>query len=264
MVTPALDLRDASEASPRKAICKNDIKIAQVISRLCIGGTPITVILGTEFLMNRGYPIVLLTGNVTDDEASMEDFATQRGVRPVRVPNLSKGNSVWNDLKSLWRLISFFRREKPTIVHTHTAKAGALGRIAARIAGVPIIVHTFHGHVFHGHFGAAKSRIYLEVERLLARRTDCLVAVSRSQCKELVEKYHLAPADKFVTIPVDFDMSAYLKVNGHRGPIRRQSGCIAGSALIGWAGRLAPIKNPELFIEVAALVRGVGNQPAVW
>jgi glycosyltransferase involved in cell wall biosynthesis len=254
MVKRPLDLRDSSEAIPGKACSKSNIKIAQVISRLCIGGTPITVILATEFLLNRGYPIVLLTGKVTDDEASMEDFAIRRGVHPVRVPSLWKGNSLWNDLKSFWQLISFFRRERPIIVHTHTAKAGALGRVAARLAGVPIIVHTFHGHVFHGHFDSAKSRIYLEIERMLGRWTDCLVAVSKSQGSELVEKYHLAPAGKFVTIAVDFNMTAYLKVNGHRGPIRRQSDCAAGSPLIGWAGRLAPIKNPELFIEVAALV----------
>jgi glycosyltransferase involved in cell wall biosynthesis len=254
MLEQTLDKSSVSEAASGKGRNKSDIKIAQVISRLCMGGTPIAVILATEFLLDRGYPIVLVTGRVTNDEMSIEEFAILRGVHPVSIRSLSKRDSLWSDLKSLWQLISFFRRERPKIVHTHTAKAGALGRIAARVAGVPICVHTFHGHVFHGHFRSVKSRVYLQIERMLAWWTDCLVAVSQSQGRELVEKYRVAPPGKFVTIAIDFNMSRYLRLNGYRGPIRRQSSCITGSVLIGWAGRLAPVKNPALFIEVAALV----------
>ena len=254
MLEQTLDRARLSEGIDGTVRIKSEIKIAQVISRLCIGGTPIAVILATEFLLGRGYPIVLLTGRVTNDETSIEDFAIRKGIHPVSIRSLSKRDSLWNDLRSLWQLICYFRRERPTIVHTHTAKAGALGRIAARLAGVPICVHTFHGHVFHGHFRSVKSRVYLGIERILAGWTDCLVAVSQSQGRELVEKYRVAPLSKFVTIAVDFNLSRYLRLNGYRGPVRSQSGCIAGSVLIGWAGRLAPVKNPELFIDVAALV----------
>src|SRR4029077_4559669 len=229
-------------------------KVAQLISRLCVGGTSVAVIFATQALMKKGYSIVLLAGSVVGEEASMEDFARLRGVRPVRVRNLTRATSVWNDLRSLWQLVQFFRREKPAIVHTHTAKAGALGRIAARIARVPVCVHTFHGHVFREHFSPRTSGIYLAIEKLLAPWTDCLVAVSPSQGKELIEKYRVAPASKFTTIPVGFDLARYLKLNGRSGSIRRLSACSEGHPLIGWGGRMAPIKNPELFLDVAALM----------
>lgn len=247
------ELADRLEAGFAEDCERSGIKIAQVISRLCIGGTPVAVILATEFLRNAGYSIQLVTGTVMGDECDMEEFAIRRGLHPTKVPSLSQRNSLWKDLKSLWQLFRFFRTEKPAIVHTHTAKAGALGRIAARLAGVPICVHTFHGHVFQGHFSGSQSRVYLAIEMALAKWTDCLVAVSRSQEKELVEKYRVAPAGKFVTIPVAFDLDCYLKLNGHRGFIREQLDCAADSPVIGWVGRLTAIKNPELFLDVVEL-----------
>jgi glycosyltransferase involved in cell wall biosynthesis len=237
-----------------EGIDKSQVKVAQLISRLCIGGTSVAVIFATQALIERGYSTVLLAGRVIGEEASMEDFARLRGVHPIRVRNLSRAASVWNDLRALWQLVQFFRREKPAIVHTHTAKAGALGRVAARIARVPVCVHTFHGHVFREHFSPRASRIYLAIEKLLAPWTDCLVAVSQSQGKELIEKYRVAPASKFTTIPVGFDLARYLKLTGQRGSIRTLSACPASSPLIGWVGRMAPIKNPELFLDVAALL----------
>lgn len=240
----------AAEVPADKA---NGVKIAQVISRLCVGGTPVAVILMTESLIRDGFPTLLFAGEVTAEEASMEEFASSRGVETIRVRNLSQTSSLWGDLKALWELMQFFRRERPTIVHTHTAKAGALGRIAARLAGVPICVHTFHGHVFRGHFSQTKSYIYLAIERLLARWTDCLVAVSESQGRELAEHYHVAPARKVVTIPVQFDLDRYLEVSGHRGFIRELARCSPDAPLIGWVGRMAAVKNPELFADVAGL-----------
>ena len=241
----------AAPTAPSKKV--NGVKIAQVISRLCIGGTPVAVILMTEALLHDGFSTILLAGEVTAGEASMEEFAFARGVELVRVRNLSQRASLWGDLKALLELRQLFRRERPVIVHTHTAKAGALGRIAARLAGVPICVHTFHGHVFRGHFSQIKSHIYLAVERLLARWTDCLVAVSESQGRELTERYRVAPARKLVTIPVRFDMERYLNVSAHRELIRELAGCSSDTPLIGWVGRMAAVKHPELFVDVARL-----------
>jgi glycosyltransferase involved in cell wall biosynthesis len=248
---------DTSNVNYDKGGDRSQIKVAQLISRLCIGGTSVAVIFATHGLMEKGYSTVLLAGSVVGEEASMEDFARLRGVHPVRVRNLSRATSVWNDLRALWHLVQFFRREKPEIVHTHTAKAGALGRIAARIARVPVCVHTFHGHVFREHFSPRTSSVYITIEKLLASWTDCLVAVSKSQGKELIERYRVAPASKFTTIPVGLDLARYLKLNGKRGSIRRLSACAAGNPLIGWVGRMAPIKDPQLFLDVAALILAV-------
>jgi glycosyltransferase involved in cell wall biosynthesis len=160
-------------------------------------------------------------------------------------------------LRAVWQLVRFFRRERPAIVHTHTAKAGAIGRIAARLAGVPICVHTFHGHVFQGHFSYAKSHFYLAIERLLACWTDALVAVSQSQGQELIAKFRVAPASKFVTISVALDLARYLTPNGSRGEIRKLAGCHANQPLIGWVGRMTAVKNPELFLDVASSIYAV-------
>ena len=230
-----------------------DLKIAQVISRLCVGGTSLAVILMTEALLKKNYPATLLTGEVSEQEASIEDLADCRGVHPIKIQNLSPKGPWWKDCKALLELVRWFRRERPIIVHTHTAKAGALGRIAARLAGVPVCVHTFHGHVFHGHFSAAKSRVFLMMERLLTRWTDCLIAVSPSQARELVDKYRVAPAHKMITIPVDFELDRYLSVEPGRMPVRHSGIFPVDRYLIGWAGRLTPVKDPGLLLEAAAL-----------
>lgn len=248
----------ASPEAPSKPA--NGLKVAQVISRLCIGGTPVAVILMTEALLRDGFSTTLLAGEVTGEEASMEDFAVARGVKTVRVPSLSQAATFWGNWKALFELLRTFRRERPVIVHTHTAKAGVLGRIAARLAGVPICVHTFHGHVFHGHFSRAKSYVYLQIERLLARWTDCLVAVSESQGRELVESYHVAPARKMVAIPVPFDIERYLSVGSRRGSTQTRAVGSLDAPLIGWVGRMAPVKSPELFVDVARLV--IENWPS--
>jgi glycosyltransferase involved in cell wall biosynthesis len=236
------------------------LKIAQVISRLCVGGTSLAVILLTEALLKKNYPAALLAGEVSEHEASSEGLADCRGVHVIKIRNLSPKGSWWRDCKALLELVRWFRRERPLIVHTHTAKAGALGRIAARLAGVPICVHTFHGHVFHGHFSAAKSRVFLWMERWLARWTDCLIAVSPSQAQELVNKYRVAPAHKMVTIPVDFELDRYLSVETGPAAIRHSGMSPVHQHLIGWVGRLTPVKDPDLLLEAAALtLRGHPN-----
>ena len=97
----------------------------------------------------------------------------------------------WSDVRAFWRIFQFLRKERPDVVHTHTAKAGALGRLAAWLARVPVVVHTYHGHVFHGYFGQVKARMYLAIERALGRLTSCVIAISESQRDELSDKYRV-------------------------------------------------------------------------
>lgn len=255
--TERIESVDVLETGNDNSRSRSAIKIAQVISRLCIGGASVAVIQLTEALTRRGYSTLLLAGSVSNHEANMEDMALRLGVRPIRVRSLSRRTSWWNDLKAVWQLTRLFRRERPAIVHTHTAKAGAIGRIAARLAGVPVCVHTFHGHVFHGHFSSVKSHFYLAIERFLARWTDALVVVSESQGQELIAKYRVALPVKFVTIPVGLDMDRFLNPRGRRGEFRKLVGCRVGQPLIGWVGRMTPVKNPELFLEAAASIHAV-------
>jgi glycosyltransferase involved in cell wall biosynthesis len=235
--------------------------IARVIARLNVGGPATQAILMTEAFQKKGHRSLLLTGELPPGEGSMEYLAEERGVQPIRINNLSRRISAAADLKSLWRLIRIFRRERPMIVHTHTAKAGTLGRLAAMITGVPVRVHTFHGHVFSGYFSPAVTRVFLAIERFLARRTDCIIAISASQRNELVETYKIAPPHKVVTIPLGFNLERFLLVDEREGSIRAAAKCGGEATLVGWIGRMTAIKDPALFVESAARIHAAMPSP---
>lgn len=237
------------------------ISIARVIARLNVGGPAIQAILMTEVLRQKGYRTLLLSGEVPPEEASMDYLARANNVTPVTICGMSRRISLFRDIQALWMLIRIFRRESPTIVHTHTAKAGTLGRLAAIITGIPIRVHTFHGHVFSGYFSPPVTRAFMIIERVLARFTDCIVAISESQCKELVEVYRIAPASKVATIRLGFDLQPFLSLGGHNGALRREIGCRPEQPLVGWIGRLTAIKSPGAFIECAAPFRNHSRPP---
>jgi len=222
------------------------IKIVRVIARLNIGGPAIQAILLTDALRRKGYRALLLAGQVSPGEESMEHLAREKKVHPISISKLGRKISLFRDLQSLWRLVAILRRERPTIIHTHTAKAGALGRLAAIVTGVPVRVHTFHGHVFHGYFSSSVTRFFIFLERLLARHTDCIIAISESQRKELTDKYRIAPSDRVVTVPLGFDLDPFLRVPEKSAA--RSSACVESPPLVGWIGRLTAIKAPELFI----------------
>ncbi len=177
---------------------ERSFSIVRVIARLNVGGPSTQAILMTEAFRKKGYRSLLVTGEVPAGEGSMEKLAHDRGIDVTKIPTLSRSLSPWNDLKSLAKLIAIFRLERPLLVHTHTAKAGALGRLAAILTRVPIRVHTFHGHTFHGYFSPVMTRVFLLIERWLARHSACIVAVSPSQRRELVEIYKVVPACKVV------------------------------------------------------------------
>src|SRR5437667_7228825 len=179
----------------------------------------------TDAFQRKGYRALLFSGEIPPGEGSMEYLARERGVDVVKISTMSRSVSFLGDVKSLWRLIRMFRRERPLVVHTHTAKAGTLGRLAAWITGVPVRVHTFHGHVFDGYFSPGLTRIFLAVERFLGRRTDCIIAISESQRKELSETYQVSTPDKITTISLGFDLERFLTVNGHEGSLRVSVGC---------------------------------------
>jgi glycosyltransferase involved in cell wall biosynthesis len=228
-----------AECGGESRALRKGVKIVQMISRLCVGGASTEVVLISEELLRRGYSTLLLAGEVSGEEASLEERVIAKGIVVGRIEGMSRHISWRSDLKAFWRIFEAFRRERPAIVHTHTAKAGVLGRIAARLAGVPVCVHTFHGHVFRGRFSRIKSFLFLTIEKLLARMTDCCVALSETQRRELVEEFHVSSAEHFVTIPVGHALDPLLRLS----PRPRSQ-----TPLVGWVGRMEPVKNPLLFV----------------
>jgi glycosyltransferase involved in cell wall biosynthesis len=226
----------------------------RIIARLNIGGPAVHVILLTERLGLPTFDSMLVCGQIGPQEGDMAYLAQQHGVEPVYVAELGRELSPLRDLRTLFKLWRLMRQFKPDVVHTHTAKAGFVGRLAAWLARVPVRVHTFHGHVFRGYFGSQKTRLFLILERWTARITDKLITISPMLKDELVNEFHIAPAGKFTIVPLGLDLAPFAAAPRHAGTFRAAFGIPADAPLVGIVGRLVPIKNHELFLAMAAQI----------
>jgi len=229
------------------ATFRRNFKVARIIGRLNVGGPARQACFLHEVLRDR-YDTILITGRIDKSEADMSYLlSSQEGVRWV--PSMSRPVKLWSDLLAFWQVFRILRQERPDIVHTHTAKAGALGRAAAVLAGVPVRIHSYHGHVFQGYFGSAQVRLWLCIERLLGKFTTRIVAISPSLAEELVHRYGIAPVGKVATIRTGFDLKPFVAAN-HRARCRRDLGINDSDFLVLWAGRMVPVKNAALLGEV--------------
>jgi glycosyltransferase involved in cell wall biosynthesis len=231
------------------------IKILRAITRLNIGGPALHAILLTEAL-NDGvdFSSTLVTGTTAQHEGDMLDLARSRSVEPIILPALGREISPLDDLVSLARMVQLIRAEKPDIVHTHMAKAGTVGRLAARICGVPFVVHTYHGHVFHSYFGPLKTRLFLTLERALGMATNRIIVVGEGQRDEIAG-YGVAPPRKLVAIRLGLELGQFLHAENQRGELRRELGIAPDVPLVGIIARLVPIKAHEAFFRAAAIIR---------
>jgi len=219
-----------------------------------VGGPAIHVVNLTAGLDPSRFESLLVTGTENPGEGSMMDLAREHKIEPIVIREMVGQLSLKpRDLKALIALYRLIRRERPHIVHTHAAKPGVLGRLAARLAGVPIVVHTFHGHILHGYYGPLTSRLLRLMERMLARRTDRIIAVS-DQVKQDLMRYGVAPAGKISVVSLGFDLEPFLDSAQHRGALFRELGLTNGARMVGIVGRIFPIKNHHLFLEAAARV----------
>ena len=221
-------------------------KLVRIIGRLNVGGPARQACLLHEQLADC-FQTRLIAGSLGAGEHDMSYLlSSERDV--VRLPEMSREVSFGSDARAFWKIFRFLRRERPDIVHTHTAKAGALGRLAAWLAGVPIIIHTYHGHVFQGYFSPAKSRVYLAVERALGRLTTRVIAISKSQSQELGTCYRVVPREKLAVVQNGFELEGCASMR--REDARRVLGLVPGDFVVTWAGRMAPIKDVKLLAEV--------------
>ena len=234
---------------------QNRLKIVRIIARLNGGGPARQACLLHEQLRPE-FQTVLITGRPDIGEKDMSYLlASDEGV--YRIDSMSRPVSIFSDLRSLLDIYRILRREKPDIVHTHTAKAGTLGRVAAVLAGVPVRIHTFHGHVFAGYFGKLKTRVYLAIERFLARFTTRIVTVSGGQERELAETYRIAPRSKIQVIRNGFD---WKDSSRSQAEVRAELNLKRDQTAVLWMGRMVPIKGIELLAEV---VKGTSSNDAL-
>jgi glycosyltransferase involved in cell wall biosynthesis len=236
------------------------IRILRVIARLNMGGPAIHVSNLAAGLASRGYHTTLVAGSLARGEDSMAFVAERLGVRVVSVPEIQREVAPVHDVRSVRRLTEILREERPHILHTHTAKAGALARAAALAAGSarpPIVVHTFHGHVLKGYFGPGRTAFFKQVERTLARYSDVLVAVSPEVRDELVE-HGIAPAEKFTVIRLGIPLEERLGDETAELDYRALFGIPPSAFVIGWVGRMTGVKDTEAVLEIQKATRDRG------
>jgi glycosyltransferase involved in cell wall biosynthesis len=227
-------------------------KIARIIARLNVGG-PARHVTWLSEAMNRGeFETALITGVVPPGEDDMSRFAIEHGVTPIVIPEMSREISP-QDVITIWKLFRFFRRYRPDIIHTHTAKAGAAGRAAGFLYRLLTrrrvkFVHTYHGHIFHSYYGRWKTRMFLWIERALARMTDAIIVLSEQQRREIHETFGVGKREQFHIIPlgIDFDDLGVVRASG-------------APFVVAIVGRLAPIKNHDMFLRVADRLRDMQN-----
>ncbi len=240
------------------------MKIVRVIARLNVGGPAKHVVWLTSGLQTLECESLLVAGTVPPGEDDMTYFATEMGVAPIFVPEMSREISL-KDTLTIWKLYKLFRRERPDIVHTHTAKAGTVGRVAGLfyrwltprvLIGRPRacrFVHTYHGHIFHSYYGPLKTRTFILIEKTLAKLiTDRIVVVSQQQRREINEDFGVGRAEQFSVIPLGLDTSVFADWKERGRLFRDELGVAADDILVGIVGRLTEIKNHELFIRAAA------------
>lgn len=243
------------------------MKILRIIARLNVGGPARHVVWLTDGLRANGYDTVLVTGVVPSGEDDMTYFAQSAGVTPHVIPQMSREISLRDALAS-WKIFRLMLRERPDLVHTHTAKAGTVGRVAgllyrwltpAALIGKPRacrFVHTYHGHVFHSYYGPAKTKLFLTIERALARLvTDRIIVVSEQQRREIHEDFRIGTPEQYAVVPLGLDLSLFSDWQAKRSRLREELSASDDELLIGIVGRLTEIKNHAMFLRAAARVK---------
>jgi glycosyltransferase involved in cell wall biosynthesis len=239
-------------------------RIVRIIARLNVGGPAKHVVWLTSALQNEVYRSVLVTGSVPPGEEDMSYFAEAAGVKPVYIPEMSREISP-NDAVTVWKIFRLLLRERPDIVHTHTAKAGTVGRVAGffyrwltpgTLIGKPRpckFVHTYHGHVFHSYYGRGRTRMFLAIERWLARLvTDRLIVVSEQQGAEIGNDFRVGRPGQIKVVPLGLDLQVFANHATRRARFRDELGVGDETVLVGIVGRLTEIKNHQMFLHSVA------------
>ncbi len=227
-----------------------DCSILHVITRLDRGGSADVVLELARLLAADGVRVGIAVGKTVDPQEDIEAYSARYGIPVFRVPGLVREISPVDDIAALFAVRSIIRRFRPDIVHTHTSKAGIIGRFAARLAGRPGIVHTPHGHIFYGYFNPWTTRAFILAERLAARITDRIVTLTGAGRDDHL-RFGIGNPGMYRVIPSGIDMGRYEGKDG--SGVRAEIGCGSGP-VVGWAGRLVPVKDCGTFLRAMVLV----------
>jgi glycosyltransferase involved in cell wall biosynthesis len=227
---------------------------------MIIGGPALNVSLLTKYLPSE-YETTLVVGSPDTHEKKADYLLERLGLETIMIPEMGREISMIDDMIAYRKIKSLIKNLKPDIVHTHTSKPGAIGRWAAAACDVPVVVHTFHGHVFHSYFSPLKTKMYIEIERRLAQKSNKLIAISAGQKKDLTEVYKIAPESKVAVINLGLNLDPFKENMDSKREAFRKQFCLEDDVIaIGIIGRLAPIKNHHLFLDALKAVYNTSNK----
>ena len=235
------------------------IKILHIITRLDMGGSAQNTLQTCKRLSGKNETFLVHgpshESRMTDlEKRIIEDGVAEvraQGVKVIALPTMVRSIRPLKDFRALLSLVWLILKVKPDIVHTHSSKAGILGRLAAKIAGVPYIIHTPHGHVFYGHFGVFASKVFLWIERIFSKFTDRMVALTDGEKRDYV-KLSVCPPEKLFKIHSGVDLKQFIQLNGNSVEKKRSLGLGHNGTVIGFVGWLLPIKGPEYLLKAMA------------
>jgi len=229
------------------------IKVAEVITRMDWGGSPDIYRILASHLDPEIYDITLIIGRTVNPTNKTKEFLAKFGGRVIPVPSLKRDIDPLIDLVCLGNLVAIFAKERFDVVHTHTAKAGALGRLASGLCGIKAIVHTPHGHNFYGYFGRKKTGRIIRIEKFLSGWTDMIIALTELEKKDYI-KFNIAGDKKIAVICQGLELDEYVCDQRERADLKKAFKIDEGDNVVGMVGRLESVKGPEYFIEAAAKV----------
>jgi glycosyltransferase involved in cell wall biosynthesis len=224
-------------------------RILRIINRFNLGGPTYNAAYLSKYLPSE-FETMLVGGEKDESEDSSEFIVKNLGLEPIVIPEMRREIDLKNDFEAYKKITKLIKDFKPDIVHTHASKAGTIGRLAASAMNVPVIVHTFHGHVFHSYFGKMKTVMYKNIERNLARKSSTIIAISEKQKSELCLVHRICKPDKITVVPLGFDLSRFtIDQDTKRVQFRTRYQLADDEIAIGIIGRLVPIKNHKLFLQ---------------
>ncbi len=230
-------------------------RVLRIINRFNLGGPTYNAAYLSKYLA-PDFETLLVGGQWDESEAGSGHILNALELDPIVIPEMRRNISMSRDRAAYKRIRKLIADFKPDIVHTHASKAGAVGRLAATDAQVPVVLHTFHGHVFHSYFGKVKTNVYKNVERFLAKRSTKIIAISEKQKQELVQEHRICSEDKIEVVPLGFDLDRFQEdLLGKRALFRQIYGLQEDEIAIGIIGRLVPIKDHCTFLKAIDILR---------
>ncbi len=236
------------------------IRVLIIVNRFNIGGHVSNAGLIAKHLPKDKYTTKLIGGNIDNGEDDYFYWLKSENISYDVIDEMKRPINFKEDRKAYEKLVEIINEFKPDIIHTHASKAGLLGRLAAFKCNTPVVVHTFHGHIFHSYFGKIKTFIFKSIEQYLASKSSKIIAISPEQKRELSIDHKIAPESKFEIIPLGFDLNRFQEnIERKRIQFREKYQLQTNDIAIGIIGRLAPIKNHHFFINVAKNVLNHNN-----